>query len=99
MHQTRTILKVTYFISLYNYGDLSIFAFKYSTAHCKYDIIVHHKNESVTSFMHKWLHVNYALWVTNRNEGYDLSMLEHDRNSQWLRGGSLTVFASPPLNH
>ena len=48
--------------------------------------------------MHKWLHVN-ALWVTNRNVAYVLSMLEHDRNSQWLRGGSLTSFAPPPLNH
>jgi len=41
-----------------NCGDLSIlFSFKYSIAHCKNDIIVYHKIESVTSFMHKWLYV------------------------------------------
>ena len=34
-----------------------LISFKYSTAHLKYDIIVYHKSESVTSFMHKWLHV------------------------------------------
>ena len=60
------------------------FVYKYPNAHCKHDIIVQHKSELVTSFIHKWLHVN-ALWVTNRNVGYVLSMLEHDINSQWLR--------------
>ena len=44
IHQTRIILKVTYCISPSNCGDLSIFAFNYSTAHCKYNITVHHKS-------------------------------------------------------
>jgi len=48
--------------------------------------------------MHKWLHVN-ALWVNNRNVGYVLSMLEHDRNSQWLRGGGANEFLSHVLTY
>jgi len=37
----------------------------------------------------------FSLWTTNRNVGYILSMLEHNANSQWLRGGSLITFAAP----
>jgi len=52
IHQTRIILKITYFLVYAIVSFYHFFAFKYSTAHCKYDIIVHHKRESVTSFMH-----------------------------------------------
>jgi len=59
-HQNIIILSHLHVLyqSMCNCGDLSIlFSFKYSTAHFKYDTIVYHKSESVTSFMHKWLHV------------------------------------------
>ena len=53
IHQSRTILKSPTLLVCANAVIYPIFAFKYSTAHCKYDmIIVHHKSESVTSFMH-----------------------------------------------
>jgi len=56
--------------------------FKNATVHCKYDFIVYHKSESVDSyFIRAYMTSCIALWATNRNVGYVLSMLEHDRNS------------------
>jgi len=49
-------------------------AFKYSTAQCKLDIMVHYKGEFVIACMHNWLLL--SLWATNRNVVYILSVLE-----------------------